>query len=61
MKKKESERGGEVKTIRFSIRIPEEEHRWLKERMESSREENRYKSMNEEIVEAIRSWKEKKQ
>ena len=50
-----------MKTIRFSIRIPEEEHRWLKERMESSREENRYKSMNEEIVEAIRSWKEKKQ
>lgn len=40
------------KTIRFSIRIPREAHRWLKERSESSRGKD-YVSMNEMITALI--------
>ena len=45
----------EGKTIRFSIRLPKEEHKWLKEKSEGSRKRvGEYKSMNEYITEIVR-------
>lgn len=39
------------KTVRFSIRIPKEVHRWLKGKSEESREIiGEYRSMNEYIT-----------
>lgn len=40
-------------TKRFSIRIPKELHNWLKKRSESS---EKYLSMNEIIIDAIREY-----
>ena len=43
------------KTVRFSIRLDRRVHEKLKERMERSREEGRYKSMNRDIEEIVRN------
>lgn len=50
----------EGKTVRFSIRLPREIHRWLKERMEISRENGEYKSINRDIEEMVRYFKDNK-
>lgn len=44
----------EGKTVRFSIRLPKEVHRWLKERTERSKKEGRYRSINRDIEEIVR-------
>lgn len=44
----------EGKTIRFSIRLPKEVHKWLKRKSISSREiVGEYKSMNEYITDVL--------
>lgn len=44
------------KTIRFSVRLPKEMHRWLKDR---SRNTEKYISMNRIIEEAVRDYMER--
>lgn len=42
------------KTVRFSIRLPKEVHRWLKEKSENSRDIlGEYRSMNEYITDVL--------
>lgn len=44
----------EGKTIRFSVRLPKEVHRWLKEKSDTSREIiGEYRSMNEYITDVL--------
>lgn len=50
----------EGKTVRFSIRLPKEEHEWLKARMEESRKGIEYRSINRDIAEMVRYFMEKK-
>jgi len=40
------------KTVRFSIRIPREQHEWLKKRSEASRGKN-FESINRHIIRII--------
>lgn len=47
------------KTIRFSVRLPEEQHRWLKELSNSTKGTNDFTSMNEYISLAIDTYREK--
>jgi hypothetical protein len=41
------------KTIRFSVRLPYYQHRWLKARSESTKGTNNFESMNEIISKAV--------
>ena len=43
------------KTVRFSIRLDRELHEKLKKRMEESRENGRYRSMNRDIEELVKN------
>ena len=44
------------KTIRFSVRLPDYQHRWLKARSESTKGTNNFESMNEIISEALKYY-----
>lgn len=44
------------KTIRFSVRLPYYQHRWLKARSESTKGTDDYESMNEIISQAIKYY-----
>lgn len=44
------------KTIRFSVRLPDYQHRWLKARSESTKGTNNFESMNEIISEAVKYY-----
>lgn len=41
------------KTIRFSVRLPEYQHKWLKNRSNSTKDTEEFESMNKIISEAI--------
>lgn len=41
------------KTIRFSVRLPYYQHKWLKSRSESTKGTNNFESMNEIISQAL--------
>lgn len=47
-------------TVRFSVRLPKEQHRWLKEKSIKTKGNN-FRSMNEYISEAIELLKEKEE
>lgn len=44
------------KTIRFSVRLPRYQHRWLKARSESTKGTENFESMNEIISKALEEY-----
>lgn len=44
------------KTVRFSIRLPYYQHKWIKSRSESTKGTNNFESMNKIISEAIKEY-----
>lgn len=44
------------KTIRFSIRLPKYQHKWLKSRSESTKGTENFESMNSIISDAIKEY-----
>lgn len=45
-------------TVRFSVRLPKEQHRWLKELSNSTKDTNNFISMNEYISKALYFYEE---
>lgn len=46
-------------TVRFSIRLPKEQHKWLKEQCDNAKNNNSYVSMNTIISEALKKYIER--
>ena len=44
------------KTIRFSVRLPNYQHKWLKARSESTKGTDNFESMNEIISKAVEHY-----
>lgn len=49
----------EGKTVRFSVRLPKEQHEWLKKKSGHIGEEKRYVSMNKLISAIIQNYIER--
>lgn len=49
----------EGKTVRFSVRLPKEQHEWLKEQSGYRGETNKYISMNRLIAAIIQNYIER--
>lgn len=47
------------KTVRFSIRLPKNEHKWVKEQSEMTKKTKNYRSMNDIITEAVKKFIER--
>lgn len=45
-------------TVRFSVRLPKEQHRWLKKLSNSTKDTNNFISMNEYISKALYFYEE---
>lgn len=54
---KEKERNRMNNCIRFSIRLPKDQHEWLKQKSISTKGSNKYISMNDYITMAIDMYK----
>lgn len=46
-------------TVRFSVRLPKEQHKWLKELSQKTKGSNKFISMNDYISLALQKLKDK--